>query len=83
MNHICIIGVVNFMFNNHMDASSVVVQDPSGLFGNSTFEFGVGTLVLMVYQPALSHTIRKAIDPLEPLELLGNIGGMWGATQNR
>ena len=31
-----------------------------------------------MYQPALSHTIRKAIDPLEPLELLGNIGGMWG-----
>lgn len=31
-----------------------------------------------IWQPSLTHTIRKEIDPLEWAEIMGSIGGTWG-----
>lgn len=31
-----------------------------------------------IWQPSLSHTVRKEIDPLEWAEIVGNLGGAWG-----
>lgn len=40
--------------------------------------FNMGVIYLDLSQPALTHTVQEAVDPLEWTELMGNIGGTWG-----
>lgn len=35
-------------------------------------------MFMQIWQPGLSHTVRKEIDPLEWAEIVGNLGGAWG-----
>lgn len=58
------------------DLSIGVVQVGGGL--TITAGHDVGVVIVDLYQPALTHTVRKEVDPLEWTELVGNIGGTCG-----
>ena len=42
------------------------------------YDQDVAIMFMSIWQPSLTHTIRKEVDPLEWGEILGNIGGTWG-----
>lgn len=54
------------------------LQIKDGLYGGEVFDFDMALMLVDLYQPELTHTLRKEIDPLEWAELIGNIGGTWG-----
>ena len=53
------------------------MQIPDGMT-NETYIVDKAYMVMHVLQPALTHIIRREVDPLEWAELVGSIGGTWG-----
>lgn len=57
-------------------------QELEGYF-EDTVNYNRGVMVLDVYQPSMSLTVRKEIDPLQWTEISGNIGGFLGKCSAR
>ena len=57
-------------------------QIPAGMT-NETYPVDKAYMFMDVLQPALTHTIRREVDPLEWAELVGSIGGTWGEWKSR
>lgn len=57
------------------------MQTEDGIFP-SAVDFDRGLLPLLLYQPRLSKTVQREIDPLQWTEIVGNVGGLWGEFQS-
>lgn len=49
---------------------AVNVQIKDGFYGDTTFDYDLAMMLVNLYQPELTHTLRKEIDPLEWAECL-------------
>lgn len=58
-----------------------LIKVVDGLFSDPSSQ-DQGKWMLDLFQPDLSHTVRKEIDPLEWTELIGSVGGTWGESDS-